>query len=280
VLQERLEAVDEFCTIAEKMIAAVHSRDNVKESVSQGLVQMQKMLADGFKDDIDEAKELISDSIEGLEELTELAQSLKDFSRLDRARQGAFNVNDGLDKTLLIVKNKIKNKATVHKHYGDIPEIHCSPSQINQVFLNLITNASDAIEETGEIVLRTSTENDKVRIAVSDTGCGIPADIMAKVRDPFFTTKEVGKGTGLGLSIVDQIVSAHGGNLLIESQEGKGTTITVVLPVISRTPLEEPDAETPDEPAANDPEAAGTPDSPEDIEESNGNEHIPEVATV
>lgn len=275
VLQEHLKDVGEFCAVAERMIEAVKSQSNVKEAVGQGLVDMQKMLNDGMSDDIDEAKNLLQDSIEGLEELTELAQSLKDFSRLDRARHGEFNLNDGLDKTLLIAKNRLKNKVTVHKHYGDVPLIQCSPSQINQIFLNLLTNAADAIEDSGEIVLRTSAEKDKVHISVSDTGCGIPDDVMAKVRDPFFTTKEVGKGTGLGLSIVDQIITSHGGELIIKSQAGKGTTVTIVLPVMARVTPEEID-----EAAANDPlaeavvaEEAGAKES------SDTDDDLPEVAT-
>jgi len=248
VLQERMEAVGKFCEIAETMLSGVKERSDVKGAVSRGLKDFQAMLSDGMKDDIDEAKDLIQDSIEGLEELTELAQSLKDFSRLDRARHGEFNVNDGLDKTLLIAKNKLKSKVTVHKYYGELPEIHCSPSQINQIFLNLLTNAADAIEESGDIVIRTLVADNRVRISFADTGSGIPEEVMSKIRDPFFTTKEVGKGTGLGLSIVDQIVSSHGGELLIESEHGKGTTVTIVLPVIAPEPAED----IVDESAAND----------------------------
>ena len=233
VLQERMDQLSDFCDIGVTMLAGVKAASDVKGSVSRGLTDMQKMLNDGLRDDIDEARDLLKDSIEGLEELTELAQSLKDFSRLDRARHGEFNVNDGLDKTLLIAKNRLKNHVSVHKHYGDVPPIQCSPSQINQIFLNLLTNAADAIEESGDIVIRTLVEDNRVRISFADTGSGIPKELLAKIRDPFFTTKEVGKGTGLGLSIVDQIVSSHGGELLIESEPGKGTTVTIVLPIVA-----------------------------------------------
>ena len=119
---------------------------------------------------------------------------------------------------------------TIHKHFDEVPAIFCSPSQINQVFLNLITNAADAIQDSGEIVIKSWAENGSVKVSVADTGCGIPEHVLDKVRDPFFTTKEVGKGTGLGLSIVDRIVSAHGGTLDIQSEVGSGTIITVTLP--------------------------------------------------
>jgi len=281
VMQERLDVISEFCAIAERMIEAVKARDGVKDAVGHGLIDMQKMLKDGFRDDIDESKELIGDSIEGLEELTELAQSLKDFSRLDRAQRGDFDVHDGLDKALLIAKNRLKNKATVHKHFGDVPTIHCSPSQINQIFLNLLTNAADAIEETGEIVIQTAADDRRVRISISDTGSGIPEDLMSKIRDPFFTTKEVGKGTGLGLSIVEQIVSSHGGELLIESETGKGTTVTIVLPLIASLTVEdglEPQSDDSDAVAANDPDIEGS--LPDAANEGNDDSDAPERASV
>jgi signal transduction histidine kinase len=284
VLQERMILLGEFCDVAEKMIAGVKSQTDVKDAISRGLMDMQRMLKDGMKDDIEEAKDLIQDSIEGLEELTELAQSLKDFSRLDRARYGEFNVNDGLDKTLLIAKNKLKSKVSVHKYYGDLPTIHCSPSQINQIFLNLLTNAADAIEDSGDVVIRTLAENDKVRISFADTGTGISPDVMSKIRDPFFTTKDVGKGTGLGLSIVDQIIASHGGELLIESEAGKGTTVTIVLPIIASARDENPDeAETihraDDGFAANEPFGVAAP-SPQAINEERKPDDVPEVVSV
>jgi signal transduction histidine kinase len=181
---------------------------------------------------IEEIQDLTRDSIAGLGELTEMAQSLKDFSRLDRAPIASFDVNAGLDKTLLIAKNVIKHKATVTKHYGEIPEIQCSPSQVNQVFLNIITNAAQAIETQGDITIETRLyDPEHVAIRITDTGCGIPEENLGKIRDPFFTTKEVGTGTGLGLSIVDEIIRSHFGDLQIESVVGKGSTFTVILPI-------------------------------------------------
>jgi len=193
-----------------------------------------------------EAEDLARDSIAGLGELTEMAQSLKDFSRLDRAPIANFDVNAGLDKTLVIAKNVVKHKANVRKFYGDIPEIQCAPSQINQVFLNLITNAAQAIETQGEIVITTKMYNaSHVAIRIADTGCGIPEENLAKIRDPFFTTKEVGTGTGLGLSIVDEIIRSHHGELLVESQVGKGSAFTVVLPLkqVASQSAQEPEQE-------------------------------------
>jgi signal transduction histidine kinase len=197
---------------------------------------------------LEEAQDLARDSIEGLSDLTEMAQSLKDFSRLDRAPVGSFDINAGLDKTLVIARNIVKHKAEVHKFYGEVPEIECSPSQINQIFLNLITNAAQAIEEQGEIVITTKMRDDEhVSISISDSGCGISDENLGKICDPFFTTKEVGKGTGLGLSIVDEIIRSHGGKLLIESQVGRGSTFTVVLPIKQTMAHSTPERESPEE---------------------------------
>jgi signal transduction histidine kinase len=237
LIRERLEPLRDFiasCTTA----FAIKSEQFADRAAYQtafvnSLKDVKTMLRDQeLAATVEEIQDLTRDSIAGLNELTEMAQSLKDFSRLDRAPIASFDVNAGLDKTLLIAKNIVKQKATVRKLYGQIPEIECSPSQINQVFLNIITNAAQAIETQGEIVISTKLYDEShVAIQISDTGCGIPEENLAKIRDPFFTTKEVGTGTGLGLSIVDEIVRSHDGQLLVESEVGKGSTFTVVLPI-------------------------------------------------
>ncbi len=231
IIKERLESLDEFASAADGMIADLKTGKDTKATLSAGLNRLRVMLDDGLKDDVEEASDLLTDSIEGLEELAELAQSLKDFSRLDRSQKGQFSVNDGLDKTLLITRNKLKNKVEVRKQFGEVPDIYCSPSQVNQVFLNLITNAADAIEDSGQITVTTWAEGDSVKIKIEDTGVGIPTDLLEKIRDPFFTTKEVGQGTGLGMSIVDRIVDSHAGSLDIDTEVGKGTAMTVTLPI-------------------------------------------------
>ena len=120
----------------------------------------------------------------------------------------------------------------MNKQYGAIPDISCAPSQINQVFLNLVTNAAQALPpQNGEITLVTRREGNGVTVEISDNGSGIPPDVLPKIFDPFFTTKDIGKGTGLGLSISYQIVKDHGGNIRAESQAGHGTKFTIWLPI-------------------------------------------------
>ena len=232
VIQERLETVDELCETAQSVVTAAMTAESGDDGLRRGLIELHKLLEAGIRDDIEEARQLAQDSIDGLDELATLAQGLKDFSRRDRAQCAPFSVNDGLDKSLIIIKNRIKDRITVHKYYDDVPLINCSPSQINQIFLNLLSNAADAIEGRGDIVLQTREEAGNVIVSIGDTGPGIPADVLPRIRDPFFTTKEVGQGTGLGLSIVDRIVADHNGELHVESIPGRGTSISVTLPIL------------------------------------------------
>ncbi|HEX6994376.1 MAG TPA: ATP-binding protein [Gammaproteobacteria bacterium] len=237
LIQERIQILQKFVARCSKAFSIkaeqFADRNEFQAKFISALKDVKKMLHhEDLESILQEAEDLTKDSIEGLEDLTDMAQSLKDFSRLDRAPVASFDVNSGLDKTLTIARNVIKHKAEVRKYYGDVPEIECSPSQINQVFLNLLTNAAQAIEDKGEIVITTKRAGaDHVAISIADTGCGIPPEIMDKIRDPFFTTKEVGTGTGLGLSIVDEIVRSHNGRLQIESEVGRGSVFTVVLPI-------------------------------------------------
>jgi two-component system NtrC family sensor kinase len=145
-----------------------------------------------------------------------------------------FDLHEGLESTLQIARNLVKFK-DVRKNFGDIPQVSCSPSQINQVFLNLVTNAAQATPENGGIIAITTKRigDDRVCVEVQDNGHGIPPEVLPKIFDPFFTTKDVGKGTGLGLSIAYKIIQQHGGKISVASEVGKGTRFTVVLPVES-----------------------------------------------
>jgi signal transduction histidine kinase len=237
LIQERTEALADYLKATAAAFSLNPDDFDDRAEFQARFVGALKDLKHQLRDDeleasMEETQDLVRDSIEGLKDLTEMAQSLKDFSRLDRSPVGRFDVNAGLDKTLVIARNIVKHKAEVRKFYGEVPEIECSPSQINQVFLNLITNAAQAIAKQGEIVITTKRlDDDHVAIAVCDSGCGIPKENLQKIRDPFFTTKEVGSGTGLGLSIVDEIVRSHGGELRVESEVGRGSTFTVILPL-------------------------------------------------
>jgi signal transduction histidine kinase len=186
----------------------------------------------------DDMLKLFADTRFGVDQIGEIVQNLKDFSRLDRATADDVDLNECLDSAVLLARNVLKNRVEVVRQYGVLPRISCMPSQLNQVFLNMLSNAAQAIEGPGKILLKTETEEDWLKITVQDTGKGIPADVLPRIFDPFFTTKPVGQGTGLGLSISYQIVQQHGGDIRVTSQPGKGTRFTVRLPLAARAPQE------------------------------------------
>jgi len=157
--------------------------------------------------------------------------TLKDFSRVGETGWQRVDLHDGLESTLNIVWNEIKYKAEVDRDYGDLPEVHCIPSQINQVFMNLLTNAAQAIEGHGHIVLRSRREGNSVWFEVQDDGAGIRPEDIGRVFEPFYTTKPVGKGTGLGLSLSWGIVQRHRGKIEVHSEPSQGTTFRVTLPI-------------------------------------------------
>lgn len=178
-----------------------------------------------------DVRSLVQESLDGTARVRRIVQDLRDFSRTGSSHLEDADLHAGLESTLNVVWNEIKFKAKVVRDYGEIPPVECRPSQINQVFLNLLVNAAQAIAETGEIRVSTGLQGEQVWIAFSDTGCGIPPEIQARIFDPFFTTKPVGRGTGLGLSVSYGIVKKHGGRIDLESCVGRGTTFTVWLPV-------------------------------------------------
>ncbi len=186
--------------------------------------------------DIDYLREdivaLMTESSDGLERVRKIVQDLKDFSHVDEAEWQDANLNAGLDSTLNVVSNEIKYKAEVIKEYAQLPLVRCIPGQLNQVFMNLLVNAAQAIEKRGTITVRTGVKDGKVCITVSDTGCGMTSEVAKRVFEPFYTTKPVGKGTGLGLSLAyDIIVKKHSGRIDVDSTPGRGTTFTISLPL-------------------------------------------------
>ncbi len=177
--------------------------------------------------------QLMSESKEGLTRVRKIVQDLKDFSHVGDTNWKWANLQTELDSTLNIVWNELKYKCTVIKHYApDLPQIRCLPSQLNQVFMNLLVNAAQAIEEKGNITISTDVLNkDSIRIQINDTGSGIPAENLTRIFDPFFTTKPIGKGTGLGLSISYGIIDKHRGHIDVSSVVGQGTRFTITLPI-------------------------------------------------
>lgn len=201
------------------------------ESIHQDIEALRR-----FEKDIDVAflmediTDLIGDCREGTERIKKIVIDLKDFAHPGEDKIQSTDINKGLSSTLNVVNNEIKYKATVHKEFGDLPVVQCVPQEMNQVFMNILVNAAQAIEKTGDIHITTRAVDQNVVVTISDTGCGIPEEHLSKIFDPFFTTKEVGKGTGLGMNIAYKIVQKHNGTLAVDSEIGKGTTFTITLP--------------------------------------------------
>ncbi|HSR64127.1 MAG TPA: ATP-binding protein [Xanthomonadaceae bacterium] len=176
--------------------------------------------------------QLLDESREGIERVTKIVQDLKEFSHVGREEEmRAADLHKGLDSTLNIVWNELKYKVQLEKHYGELPPVECHASELNQVFLNLLINAGQAIAERGTIVLATGVDEGRVWVSIADSGCGIAEDALQRIFDPFFTTKPIGRGTGLGLAIAYRIVAKHHGRIEVQSRPGFGSTFRVVLPV-------------------------------------------------
>lgn len=182
---------------------------------------------------INDLSHLVRESLEGAERVKTIVQNLKNFSRVETSElRTAADLNSGLESTIAIIWNELKYKAEVKREYGTIPVTECNLGELNQVFLNLLMNAAQAIQTQGTITVKTWSEKDRIYVAISDNGAGIPADTLHRIFEPFFTTKKVGEGTGLGLSIAYDMVKKHRGEITVESELGKGTTFTVDIPIV------------------------------------------------
>jgi len=174
---------------------------------------------------------LLKESQEGLVRVKQIIQDLLNFSHVDESKWLASNIESLIDSTLNVAWNEIKYKADIKKEYAGLPEIECLPSQINQLILNLLVNAAQAIETKGVISLRTGIAGNEVWFEVADNGKGISPNHLKLIFDPFFTTKPIGKGTGLGLSVSYGIVQKHGGHIEVKSELSKGTAMRVWIPI-------------------------------------------------
>ena len=176
---------------------------------------------------------LLAESRDGMGRVSKIVQSLKDFSRTDSLQQWEWaDLHRCIDSTLNIIASEVRKVADVRKEYGPLPDVECNPSQLNQVFMNLLINASHAVgQERGLITIRTGVSDGQAWIEVADNGCGIPDDVLPRIFDPFFTTKAIGKGTGLGLSLSYGIVQNHRGRIDVESAPGAGSRFRITLPL-------------------------------------------------
>jgi signal transduction histidine kinase len=179
---------------------------------------------------LDEADEIIGVMARGAERTTAIVHDLRSFSRLGEATRKPVDLHDGRDTTLRLLESRWRGHITVHREYADLPLVECHPGQMNQVFMNVLANACDAVLDGGNIWITTRCDGDAVEVVIRDDGPGIAPEVRDHIFDPFFTTKEVGHGTGLGLAISHQVVTAHGGSIGVESTPGAGATVRICIP--------------------------------------------------
>lgn len=233
-LKDYQEDIGELIEKYQDIIAKTQGDDVNNQLPNEIQASIQEVVA--LEKDIDieflmeDITDLIGDCREGTDRIKKIVMDLKDFAHPGEDKVQSIDINKGLDSTLNVVNNEVKYKASVHKEYGDIPTIKGYPQQLNQVFMNILVNAAQAIDKKGDIYLKTAIEGDHVVVLISDTGCGISEDNLSKIFDPFFTTKDVGKGTGLGMNIAYNIIQKHNGTIDVDSTVGEGTQFTIRIP--------------------------------------------------
>jgi two-component system NtrC family sensor kinase len=202
----------------------------IKDGISGVLPEIEPRLPDKSRSKMNKLQQRIQDMQSGLERIKDLVIKLRTFSRLDEGEFKQVNIQECIESVLTLLQYRLKDRITIVRRYGDDNIIDCYPGPLNQVIMNVISNAIDAVEGQGVITITTSKTDSNYTISIADTGKGIPDDIRDRVFEPFFTTKPVGEGTGLGLSISYGIVKKHGGEISIESETGKGTKMSITIP--------------------------------------------------
>jgi len=236
-ISSNLNTLGEYLADLKAVLAAYQDlEDAVKTGSESAASQCQKAEATCKQVDlpflIEDLENLMSESIEGTGRVRQIVADLRDFSHVDSPDLSVEDINAMLEKTLNVAHNELKYRASVATEFGDIPDVACFAGKLTQVFLNLIVNAAQSLEESGTVAVKTGCSNggSHVWIEITDTGCGIPEENLKRIFDPFFTTKDVGKGTGLGLNLAYNIIQSHDGNIVVDSVVGQGTTFRITLP--------------------------------------------------
>ena len=228
-IKSNLGTLQRYTTDLVRMIQAYAERETeLAPATRETVATLRQALDLDFL--LEDLQSLLAETTDGVQRVQDIVRDLKSFSHVNSAEQSWANLETGLDSTLNIVWNELKYKAQVVKAYAGLPDILCTPAQLNQVFMNLLVNAAQAIERQGEIQIRTGYSDSEVWVEIADNGRGISPEHMNRLFEPFFTTKPVGKGTGLGLSLSYGIVKKHRGRIEVNSQPGEGTCFRVVLP--------------------------------------------------
>jgi len=234
-VHERLLQAEKLSCIGQLVAGIAHEINNPLSYIKSNLNLLKECFQERAPTITEEARalssELFPETMKGIEKVERIVLELKKFASSTEWRLEPVDINSLLEDSIQLVWNRIKHFVTVNRDYGDIPLVYGHHLELSQVFINLLINSADAIEERGEITVKTFRENDWVCIQIEDTGCGIPPENLRKIFDPFFTTKPPGKGTGLGLYIAHQIIEAHHGEIYFDSTVGKGTRFMIEIPL-------------------------------------------------
>lgn len=253
--QRQLYQAEKMASVGQLAAGVAHEINNpigfIRSNMSTALSYVQKFanMADAIKSsgatelktywdkvDLDFILEdfaaLLAESISGADRVTRIVADLKGFSNVDQAEEKIVDLNENIRSVCNVAANQLNGRAQLSLALGELPLLHCMPGQLNQVFLNLLLNAAQAMSTPGEIRIQTAVVDAQIKISIADTGSGIPAAALPRIFDPFYTTHDVGHGTGLGLTVSRDVIVAHGGRIEVESEVGVGTTFTIYLPIV------------------------------------------------
>jgi len=238
-VMSNLVTLSEYVDVFKRLFELTHNlesrlSDGQTQAVLEEFKQLQQSDDLGFI--FSDSSELLKESLDGVSRVKEIVQGLRTFAHVDDVGMREMDINESLEQTIRMVWNELKYKCEIRREYSEIPKFKCFGGQINQVFMNLLVNAGQAIEANGLIVVRTYAKAENIYIEFEDNGCGIPESVQSQIFNPFFTTKPIGQGTGLGLSISYGIVNKHQGELSVKSELGKGTVFSIRLPITVTSP--------------------------------------------
>jgi signal transduction histidine kinase len=234
----QLVQAEKMASLGRLVAGVAHEINNPVSFIATSVAPLRRRLERAIKGSpedvaalLREADDIVQIMARGAERTAAIVKDLRSFSRLGEARRKASDLHEGLDVSLRLLEPRWRDRVTVHRDFGELPPVDCDPGQVNQVFMNVLANACDAIPGKGNVWVTTRHGDGVVVVEIRDDGGGIPPDVMSRIFDPFFTTKDVGSGTGLGLAVSHSVIAAHGGKIEVESAPGRGATFRITLPV-------------------------------------------------
>ena len=235
--ETQLVQTEKMASLGRLVAGVAHEINNPVSFISTNVAPLRRRLAHAASiapprvaTALVESEEIAAIMARGAERTAAIVKDLRSFSRLGESVRKAVDLHEGLEITLRLLEPRLRERVAVHRHYGSLPPVECDSGQMNQVFMNVLANACDALPGAGNIWITTRAKDETVTITIRDDGPGIAPDALARIFDPFFTTKDVGNGTGLGLAISHSVVAAHNGRIEVESKPAQGATFRIILP--------------------------------------------------